>query len=383
MSGPENGDDAPPAQDADGGPPSWLRPAASWILAVLASVAIAAAVLTVWVHQTVLDTERFVNAVEPALESEAVQDAMSAYLADQVMTALDVENRVAAIVTGAGDALADALADALDLSAAQRARLEGLDLGLSGIAEPIASGLESRIRERVDVFVSNPEFTDALLQVVTVAHDRAVHLLRDELDQLPNVVISEGEVRLNLVPLVAAAIRNLIDGGDDVGIDGDVPVVAPDEEPSAAVTRLGAALEAVLPPDFAQVPLMTTDRLDQLQDLLRTLDRLVWAIILVAIGLVIATIATAPSIGRGVVRVCAGGAIGLVIGLIAIRALAAWVTGAVQGQTGAGALEAVVSSLVANLQPLVILLAIVGFGAAIAAHLAQHRSRSAPEAAEG
>ena len=382
MAGPETAD-APDAQDAsDSRTPHWLRPAASWVLAVLASVAIATAVLTVWVHQTLLDTESFVGAVEPALESEAVQDAMSAYLAEQVVTALDIENRVDAIVTDAGDALADALADALDLSATQRARLEGLDLGLSGLGEPISAGLETRIRDRIDGFVSDPAFTDALLEVVTVAHERTVHLLRDELDQLPNVVISDGEVRLNLIPLVAAAIRNLIDG-DDVGIDGDVPAIAPDEEPSAAVSRLGAALESVLPPDFAQVPLMTTDRLDELQGMLRTLDRLVWAIVLVAIGLAIATIATAPSIGAGVVRVSAGGAIGLVIGLLAIRALAAWVTDAVQSQTGAAALDAVTSSLVANLQPLIILLAIGGFGAAVAAHLAQSRSGSAPEAGEG
>ncbi len=383
MSGPETGE-APAAQDAsDGGGSSWVRPVASWILAVLASVAIAAAVLTVWVHETVLDTERFVSAVEPALESAAVQDAMSAYLADQVMTALDVENRVDAIVTGAGDALADALADALGLTTAQRALLNRVDLGLGDLGAPIAAGLESRITERIHAFVSNPEFTDILLEVVTVAHERTVALLRDELDQLPNIVISEGEVRLNLVPIVASAIRSLIDGGDDVGIDGDVPEVSADEEPGAAVTRLGEALEARLPADFAQVPIMSTDRLEQLQDLLRTLDRLVWAIVLVAIGLAIAAIATAPSIGRGFVRVSAGGAIGLVLGLLGIQALAGWLTDAVQGGTAAATVEAVTSSLVTNLQPLVILLAIGGFGAAVAAHLAQSRSGSAPEAGEG
>ena len=214
MAGPETATTRPTRRThLTAAPRSWLRPVASWILAVLASVAIAAAVLTVWVHQTILDTERFVSAVEPALESEAVQDAMSAYLADQVVTALDVENRVDAIVTGAGDALADALADALDLSATQRARLEGLDLGLSGLADRSPRDSRPRIRDRIDAFVSDPAFTDALLQVVTVAHERTVHLLRDELDELPNVVISEGEVRLNLIPLVAAAIRNLIDGG--------------------------------------------------------------------------------------------------------------------------------------------------------------------------
>jgi hypothetical protein len=371
--------------DADEGSPGsarrWLRPVASWVLAVLASVAVAAAVLTVWVHRTVLDTDGFVAVVSPALASEEVQAATSDYLSEQVIVALDLEHRIGALISGVGEQLTDALADALDLSLAQRARLERLDLGLADLAEPIASGLETRITERITEFVSAPETTDALIRIVTVAHERSMLLLRDELDQLPNVVVSDGEVRLNLVPLVAAAIRSLVDDGVELSID-DVPALDPDAAPDESVSRLGAAIGAQLPPDFGQVPLMTTDRLEELQDLLTTLDRLVWAIVLVAIGLAIAAVATAPSISSGFIRVAAGGAIGLVIGLLAVQAVAAWLSGAVASGTGAAAVEEITDTLVSGLQPLVITLALVGFGAAVVAHLAQQRSRLAPEAGE-
>ncbi len=359
----------------------WLRPVASWLLAVLASIAIAAAVITVWVHRTVLDTDNFVAVVSPALESEEVQAATSDYLSDQVLVALDLENRIGALISGIGDQLTDALADALELSRAQRERLERLDLGLADLAEPLASGIESRITERIAAFVSAPETTETLVRLVTVAHDRSMLLLRDELDQLPNVVVADGEVRLNLVPLVAAAIRSVVDDGMELSID-DVPTLDAEAAPDESISRLADAIGAQLPPDFGQVPLMTTDRLEELQDLLTALDRLVWAIVLVAIGLAIAAIATAPSVPRGVVRVAAGGAIGLVIGLLAIQAVVAWLSGAVATGTGAAAVEQVTQSLVSSLQPLVIVLALVGFGAAVAAHLAQQRSRPPAEAGE-
>lgn len=378
-------DEGSPAEQpaADPGARRWVRPVASWVLAVLASVAIAASVLTIWVHETILDTESFVEVVSPALESEEVQAATSDYLADQVIEALDLENRIGALITDVGNRLTDALADALELSRVQRARLEGLDLGLADLADPIASGIETRIRDRISAFVSAPETTEALVRVVTVAHERTMLLLRDELDQLPNIVVSDGEVRLNLVPLVAAAIRSLVDDDVEVGVDGEVPVGDADEPPDESISRLSAAIGARLPPTFGQVPLMTTDRLEELQGLLRTLDQLVWAIALVAIGLAIAAVATAPSVPSGVVRVAAGGAIGLVVGLLAIQAVAAWLSGAVVGGTGAAAVKEVTSSLVANLQPLVILLAVVGFGAAVAAHLAGHRVSSTAGTGEG
>jgi hypothetical protein len=371
----------PPTEDE--GSSHWVRPVASWVLAVLASVAIAAAVLAVWIHETVLNTDNFVEVVAPALESEAVQAATADYLSEQVITALDLENRIETTITGVGDQLTDAIADALELGPAQRARLENLDLGLADLAGPISFGLESRITDRITEFVSAPETTELLIRLVTVAHERTVFLLREELNELPNIVISDGEVRLNLVPLVAAAIRSLVDDGVEVGAEGEVPLVEPDAAPDEAVSRLAAAIGALLPSDFGQVQLMTTDRLEELQDYLRTLDRLVWAIVIVAIGLAIAAVATAPSISNGVVRVAAGGAIGLVVGLLAIQAVAAWLSGAVAEGTATEAIQEVTGTLVASLQPLVIVLAIVGFGAAIAAHIVQQRSQPSAEAAEG
>ena len=46
---------------------------ASWILTVLAGIAVAAAVVGYWAHETLLDTDKFMAAVTPAVESDAVK----------------------------------------------------------------------------------------------------------------------------------------------------------------------------------------------------------------------------------------------------------------------------------------------------------------------
>src|SRR6188472_2192251 len=51
---------APPDPVFPQGEPGRLRGIAAWILTVLAAVAVTASVVAFWVHETVLDTDRFV-----------------------------------------------------------------------------------------------------------------------------------------------------------------------------------------------------------------------------------------------------------------------------------------------------------------------------------
>lgn len=344
------------------------------MLAILASIGIAASMLAVWVHETVLDTENFVEAVGPAIESEAVQAVTADYVATQLIDALALEERVEAALAGIDDRLADGLAEALDLSGDELERLQRLDLDLTVLAGPISSGLESRIRDAVTSFVTNPRTAAAILDVAAAAHEKTVLLLRDELDQLPNLVVEEGEVRLNVVPVLAEALRALAPQGITiVGVDIDVPRIPATAEPADAVALLATAIGAELPNDFGQVAVMSEDRLRSLQDLITMLDRVVWALVIVTIGLAVAAIATAPSLGAGAIRVAVGGAVGVIVGLLLIQALAAWVAEAVQSPTAQLALEEVVTALVDSLRSVAILLAFIGFGAAAVAYAATHR----------
>ena len=120
-------------------------------------------------------------------------------------------------------------------------RLQERDLGVERLAAPLAAGVESRIRDAVNTFMSSPEGTRLLLNVIELTHERTVYLLRDELDKLPNIAVAEGEVRLNLVPLMAEVLRRTINAGLDIaGIDNrEIPEFTSAEDADRVASEIG------------------------------------------------------------------------------------------------------------------------------------------------
>lgn len=347
---------------------SLTRRIASWVLTVLAAVAVTAAVIGLWVHETVLETDRFMAAVTPAVESEAVQAVVADRLSDEVIESLDLETRISGAISQASDGISDALADALGLTSAQVERLQRLDLGLQRLAAPIAAGVETRIRDAVDRFVASVGGNDLLLRLVETAHERTVLLLRDELEDLPNVVVDEGEVRLNLVPLMAEALRSVINAGVGViGIDREIPEFSSSDDASEAIERLASVLGRDLPPQFGQVRLMSEDQLQDAQGLVRAFDRLVWILLVLAIVFAVLAVVLAPTPLRGLLRIGIAVAIGVVLGWIGVDLIASRLAAAASTAEGETAIAEVTKTVVATLQPMAAALAIIGVGTAAAA----------------
>ena len=242
-----------------------------------------------WAHETLLDTDKFMAAVTPAVESDAVKQVVADRLSDQVLEALDLDTRVADALDAAGDRMSEAIANALDLSPAQAARLQRLGGGLQLLAGSIAGGLETRIREAITTFVTSREGDGLLVDLVRNLHERTVLLLRDELDQLPSIDVESGEVKLNLVPMVAESIRRVVNAGIvAIGGERQIPEFASGEDAEQAIDRLAGIVGRDLPPDFGQVPLMSEDQLRNAQGLVQTFDRVVWVLIGLAILLSVA-----------------------------------------------------------------------------------------------
>ena len=181
---------------------------------------------------------------------------MADRVGDQLLEALSLETRLGERLAQAEDRLLERLAEALDLPDVVVRRLANASLGLDSLAPMIAAGVETRIRAAVETFLSSPEGTSLLIATIEIAHERSVLLLRDEMDQLPNVVVEEGEVRLNLVPLMAEVLRSVVNAGlDFVGIEREIPPFDSSEDATAAVERLASVVNQELPPDFGQVRL--------------------------------------------------------------------------------------------------------------------------------
>ena len=352
-----------------------MRPIASWILTVLAGIAVAASVVGYWAHQTLLDTDRFMAAVTPAVESDAVKTVVADRLSDQALEALDLDRRVADALDQAGEGLTGAIAEALDLSPAQAARLQRLNGGLQLLAGSIASGLETRIRDRINEFVMSRDGDGLLVDLVAKLHERTVLLLRDELDQLPNIDVQSGEVRLNLVPMVAESIRRVVNAGIvQLGGERQIPPFDSSEDAEQAIDRLAGIVGRDLPPDFGQVSVMSEDQLQNAQGLVKTFDRLVWLLIVLAIVLSVGAFLLAPSWSAGLLRVGVAVAVAVILGWTAVDAISDAVAQAANTPEGQAAVADIASAVVHSLQPLATLLIVGGLIVALAAFVLDRRA---------
>ena len=342
---------------------SWWQRVAAWVLVVLMSIAVAGSVIGFWVHRTVLDTDAFMASVSPIVESESVQAVVSDRVADQLIEALSLETRLGERLSQVEERLLTRLAEALDLPDAVVRRLQNADLGLDSLASVVAAGVETRIRDAVTRFISSPEGTRLLLATIETAHERSVLLLRDDLEQLPNVVITEGEVRLNLVPLIAEVLRSVVNSGlDIVGVEREIPAFDSAEDATAAVERLASLLNRDLPPDFGQVRLASEASLERAQGLVRAFDIALWVLIIAAVLLGALAVWMAPSVPSGLIRVGIAATIAAVLGWVAVQLIAAGVADAAATAEGRAAVGDIVSAVVNGLTGTALTLSLLGIG---------------------
>jgi hypothetical protein len=341
------------------------------ILAVLTVVAIVATTAAVWINRTAFDTGRFMGLTEPVLESPEVADAIGVRLTDEVLEALALEDRLEARLGEFGAALSGQLAGALDLTPAQQARIESLPLPqLTDLAAPIASGLEARIATRIDQFVTSDQFEQVLVDGTELAHTKAVALLREDYEELPNLEVEAGEVRLNLVSAVATVLEDLVDQGlAAIGIE-EIPFIDPFADPEASIERLSAALGTDLPDDFGQLTVMSQAELTELQDAAAAADQLIWALVALSVVLLVLTLAVAPRRRRALVQVGLGTAAGTVITMALVRSTQDEIAGVAVTPQGREALDLLADATFDSLRGAMLLVLIVSLVVAAIAYLA-------------
>ncbi len=356
---------------------AWRR-IAGWVMVVLMGIAVTGSVIGFWVHRTVLDTDAFMAAVSPIVVSESVQAVVSDRVGDQLVEALSLETRLADRLNETEARLLDRLAEALDLPDAVVSRLANARLGLDSLAPMIAAGVETRIRDAVTTFITSPEGTQLLLRTIEVAHERSVLLLRDDLEQLPNIVLAEGEVRLNLVPLMAEVLRSVVNAGLDViGIQREIPPFESSEDATAAIERLAGVINRDLPSDFGQVRLASEASLERAQGLVRLFDLALWVLFILALLLGALAVWLAPSIPAGLVRIGVAATLAALVGWLGVQLISAQVIDAAATPEGRLAVGDIVSSLVGGLAGTSLVLALVGIGVVAAGVVAGRSDRPA------
>lgn len=291
-------------------------------LVVVSSLLLVASTVAVWGNRTVFDTDRFMGVVDPALEEPAFYDSLSRNISDQVIEALDLETRVRARLTQLDAFIAEELVDALDLRDPVRTALSLVDRPtLADLTPSIVDPLEERVRGRITGFITSEDFRQRLPLLVRRAHEATIALINEDFTEFPNVYLADGEVRINLIPIIAEALEPVIDTLSGYLPDITLPAVVSDRVADAR-QELGAALDVELPDDFGQLTVMSDDALSSLQTGARQVNRATWLLVIVTAASVAATVLVARNRRRTVIW--------LSVGITAALAASWWVIGRIR-----------------------------------------------------
>ena len=243
--------------------------------------------IAVWAQATVFDSEKVASIVGDALAEPEVSAALADYVTEQVFAAVDIEAL-----------MSDLLPDQL-----------------TRLAPVIADGARTAVDRRLTAVMADDDVQDVITEVVERAHRRAMQLLEGD-GLVDGITVVDGEVSVNLLPLVGRGLTRL----QDLGLfsELDVPELTADGDPDDQIATLEEATGRDLPDDFGQLVVYQSDTLADRQASLQSAQqmfafakRAVWVLVALTVVLLAATIVVARDRWRAV----------LVLGLSGIAAM--------------------------------------------------------------
>lgn len=328
------------------------------VLVVLTSLSAASATIAFWIHQTALDTDSFMETVEPALDDPRLTNEIAAVIADDAVTALALETRI--------ENSLHRLAEFLSSTPVSE---EGSPTSV--LAPAITSAIETRLASLINSLIQTEQFQALLYDAVRFAHIGVVAVVRADVSDVPGVSVTSDGVNLNVVPLVAALLSEA--GVSIGGLDlGNLPDNLPDEA-QAAIAQLGSSLGVDLPDDFGQITVMPIERLVALRESVEQLDRFVWVTVILTFVLGALALFVSTRKGRTGIQLAVGVTIGLVLGLIGLRWVESTIVAAITDPSDAEAVSVVLSTVLGSLRSLIIALALLGGLAALGGFLASRK----------
>jgi hypothetical protein len=184
---------------------SWRTPVAS-LLILLGCILAPLSVLGVWTANQVSDTSRYVANVAPLIKDPAIQNALTSKLTNEIVTKIDVKGRT-------------------DQAAAELSQKGFTRIGslLQGVSGSLASGVQGFVHSRIHKIITGPRMANAWTQVNRVASQQLIAVLSGRGGKNGALGVSNGQVTLDLAPLIAVAKQDLVAHG--LTIAGKIPIV--------------------------------------------------------------------------------------------------------------------------------------------------------------
>jgi hypothetical protein len=254
--------DGTAAEAAD--PARSRRRRARWatVLVVVGSLLLPVAGLSFWARNMLLDTDRYLDTVEPLATDPAVQAALADRLSEVVVDVLDVQTRAA----------------------------EALPAQASFLAAPIAAGMERVVNELAADLLATDQFERLWVEVNRVAHDQIVAILEGK--STARIERDDGQVVVVLGPMAERVLAR-------------VNEVVPVDLTNVDADRLNARFVLVDSADLADV-----------QTAVEWFNRLTWVFVALALVCLIAAVFVAPDRRRGLQRVGIGIAVSMSLTLL-------------------------------------------------------------------
>ena len=274
------------------------------------------ALLATWTQQVLLNTNRFMDVVGPVPTDPAVQASIADFVSTQVVTTLDLQDRVANVLPPKG----------------------------AFLAAPITSALQQRLSNLVLTTVSSDRFAQVWDSALRSLHEELVHVLRG---QSTVITIDQGVLYLNVLPLVGQVVTELQN-------EGFIPasVTLPDfsgTDPGPIQQKLSETFGITIPPTFGQIPLVESAALTKAQTAVKLLDLLVIVLWLLVIGLMALAIWATGRRRRMVLMLALGSIVALLLFRVILRGVETWLVSNVADPGSAATVQALMDAVLDNL----------------------------------
>ncbi|MEP9362927.1 hypothetical protein ABLE68_08185 [Nocardioides sp. CN2-186] len=173
----------------------WWRPVVATVLIIIMAVLAPLSVVARWAHDTVSDTDRYVETVAPLASDPAVQAAVIDRITTEITTRLQV------------DAVTDQAVDALS----ERGLPPLASASLKALSGPLADAINGFVEKQVTALVESDEFETAWEEANRQAHTQMVAVLTGK--DTDQVEITDNAVSINLATLIDTVKQRLVARG--------------------------------------------------------------------------------------------------------------------------------------------------------------------------